>query len=704
MLFAGAEHCGLYITFRIKHLDQINIKEAFLNGIAAQRAGSLTEADHYYTAILKVVPKHPATNYNMGILALGLGKKVEALEFLETAATGSINNEQYWLSYVETLIQLGKVDDLEEIIEKAKSEKYSSCSIEKLEALTRENYAKNLKEISQTKMTELLRLYDDDQLQDVIVKGTKLIEEYPKAFMVWNILGAAHNRMMQSKKALQAFEKVTQLNPQFPDGFNNLGVTFRQLNRQDDAIAAFERALYLRPDFAEAHKNIGNVFKDQGNYEKSAEAYKNSLKFNDRDPNGFHSLAIMLQKQGKRDEAADAYQKALKLNPGSPNYSNNLGVVLQEQGKLDKAVDAYSRALSLKPDYADAHNNLGVALKELGNLEAAMEAYHKAVSFQSDYADARDNMGRLHWLRQDFIRAFELMEWRWKKKQGLIGVKLSSNKPIWSGSDKNKVFVWKEQGIGDEIMFASVFSDAHRKSKKLIVECDKRLLALYRRSFPKSIKFIDDRKTINEKDYDAQIAIGSLPLTFRRELRDFSDASSGWLKADARKVKGLRKKLEAKPNEKVIGITWFTNASDPRSKRRNIPVDLFSKYLTQIPAKYVNLQYGETVEDLSKMRSKFALDVSQVDSLDLFNDLDGLAALISACDIVISIDNATVHLAGALGVDTRVLLPFAPDDRWGINQKDSYWYDSLTLYRQETQGDWQKPFETLKKDVTSISY
>jgi tetratricopeptide (TPR) repeat protein len=334
-------------------------------------------------------------------------------------------------------------------------------------------------------------------------------------------------------------------------------------------------------------------------------------------------------------------------------------------------------------------------------LEDAIEAYEKAVSLEPDHADVYYNMGRLHWLRRDFVRAFELMEWRWKKKQGLIGIKLSSNKPAWSGDVKSEVFVWKEQGIGDEIMFSSILLDADRKSKKLIVECDKRLIPLYRRSFPKRIKFIGDRKIISESEYESQIAIGSLPLAFRRELRDFSDASSGWLKADTRKVKGLRKKLEAKPNEKVIGITWFTNASDPRSKRRNIPVDLFSKYLTQIPAKYVNLQYGETVEDLSKMRSKFALDVSQVDSLDLFNDLDGLAALISACDIVISIDNATVHLAGALGVDTRVLLPFAPDDRWGINQKDSYWYDSLTLYRQETQGDWSNPLKDLEHDLTT---
>ena len=682
-------------------MNKITLEEAFLIGIAAQKDGNLGEADRCYTAILKSVPNHPATNYNMGILALSLGKKAEALGYLEVAVRGNLNNEQYWLSYVETLAQLGKIVDIEQIIEKAKIEKYSQRFIEKVTALAITNHTRNLQEIPQEKMTELLRLYDGNQLQELILKGSTLVDEHPKAFRVWNILGAANNRMMQTKKALKAFEKVTQLNPEFPDGFNNLGVTFRQLNRPDDAIKAFERALYLRSDFAEAYKNMGAVLKDQGNFDKAAEAYRKALKFNSSDPHGFHCLAVMLQKQGKLDEAVDAYQKALKLNPKSPDYNNNLGVVLQEQGKLDKAVDAYSRALSFKPDYADAHNNLGVALKELGNLDGAMEAYRKATALQSDHADAYNNLGRLHWLRQDFVEAFELMEWRWQKKEGLIGIKLKSDKPTWNGSDKKKVFVWKEQGIGDEIMFSSILSDAKRKSKKLIVECDKRLLPLYRRSFPKSIKFENDRKVSTESDYDAQIAIGSLPLAFRRELKDFANISSGWLKADLRKVRGLRKKLDAKPNDKIIGITWFTNASNPLSKRRNIPVDLFAKYLAQIPAQYVNLQYGETADDLSEMRSKFDLEVAQIDGMDLFNDLDGLAALISACDMVISIDNATVHLAGALGVDTRVLLPFAPDDRWGIKQSDSYWYDSLTLYRQETRDDWQKPLTKLKQDVAS---
>ena len=121
-----------------------------------------------------------------------------------------------------------------------------------------------------------------------------------------------------------------------------------------------------------------------------------------------------------------------------------------------------------------------------------------------------------------------------------------------------------------------------------------------------------------------------------------------------------------------------------------------------MPAKYVNLQYGVTADEISPISSKHGLNLNYIEELDLFNDLDGLAALISACDIVISTDNASVHMAGALGIDTRILLPLTADERWGLSSSNSYWYDSVTLYRQEILGDWSKPLECLMTDLKNL--
>ena len=131
---------------------------------------------------------------------------------------------------------------------------------------------------------------------------------------------------------------------------------------------------------------------------------------------------------------------------------------------------------------------------------------------------------------------------------------------------------------------------------------------------------------------------------------------------------------------------------------------LLSNYLQSVPATYVNLQYGVTADELLANSLKYGLNLNCIEGLDLFDDLDGLAALISACDTVISVDNVTVHLAGALGIDSRVLLPLTAEERWGLSSVDSYWYDSVTLYRQKTLADWDDPLQRLMIDLKNLYY
>jgi len=294
------------------------------------------------------------------------------------------------------------------------------------------------------------------------------------------------------------------------------------------------------------------------------------------------------------------------------------------------------------------------------------------------------------------------MEWRWGVEQEFIGTQFISDKPVWDGSDGEQVLVWREQGIGDEIMFSSMFSELNKNSSKIIVECDSRLIPLYKRSFSEDIEFLDDRNAIDNYRYDSQIALGSLPRYLRSRLEDFRKSASGWLKADPQHVSNLRTKLKAAGRERIIGVSWLTKTQRPDAQNRNISLDLLASHLARIPATYVSLQYGDTTEEILSVNSASDIKIQSVEEIDLFSDIDGLAALISACDMVISIDNATVHLAGALGVDTRVLLPFMPDIRWGLGRSDSYWYDQLKLYRQEKEGEWNQPLDLLIQEISKL--
>ena len=447
-----------------------------------------------------------------------------------------------------------------------------------------------------------------------------------------------------------------------------MAVVLNLQGKLDDSIEFFRKAIVLKPDYFEAHNNLGAV----------------------------------LAEQGRLEEAIESYRTALSLKSDYAAAHSNLGAAFKEQGNSREAIRHYNLAIEIDPNYFEAFNNLGAVMYFEGRLDAALAAYERAISLQPDYAEAWINLGRLHWSQKNFEKAFDLLEWRWERLEKFIGKRFVTNKPIWNGAEKLDVFAWAEQGVGDEIMFSSMISELNAKCKKLIVECDKRLFPLYKRSFPAEISFVEDKKKLEDNQFESHLAIGSLPKHFRHKLEDFSAVSSGWLKADPKKAEAFRKKLCAVSGDKVIGISWFTSGTGIESLRRNIRLEMLAEKLAQIPATYVNLQYGDVNDELLRINKTTGTNIVDIEALDIFNDLDGLAALITACDVVVSIDNSTVHLAGALGADTRVLLPKVADERWGLDGRNSYWYDSLKLYRQEEQDDWYKPLENLVKDLKKI--
>ena len=207
----------------------------------------------------------------------------------------------------------------------------------------------------QDMIDQLVNLYNRGQLTAVVLHAQALIEQYPDAFIIWNILGAAHKRLGKTFEASEAFEKVIEINPDYVDGHSNLGVTLQEQGKLDESIMSFKKALSLKPDYTEAHFNMG----------------------------------VTLKEQGKLEKAIEAYRKALALNPDYAEAYNNMGATLQGQGKLEEAIEAYKKALKLKSDYAEAYNNMGNAHKDQDKLEQAIEAYKKALAIKPDYAEAR---------------------------------------------------------------------------------------------------------------------------------------------------------------------------------------------------------------------------------------------------------------------------------------------------------------------------
>ena len=245
----------------------------------------------------------------------------------------------------------------------------------------------------QETINQLINLYNQGLMSAVVEQAQVLKEQYPEAFIIWNILGAANKGLGRVQAASEAFRKVTELNPTYADGFSNLGTCLQEQGKLDEAIGSYKKALLLKPDYVEAHYNMGIALQDQGKLEEAIEAYSKALSLKPDYAEVYNNMGNVLKEQGKLEEATEAYNKALTLKPGYAEAYTNMGVTLKKQGKLEEAIEAYNKALLLKPDYAEAYTNMGVALQEQGKLEEAIEAYNKTLSLKPDYAEAYYNLG-----------------------------------------------------------------------------------------------------------------------------------------------------------------------------------------------------------------------------------------------------------------------------------------------------------------------
>jgi len=314
---------------------ELTIDQALQKAVEAHKAGQVQEADRLYTAILKAQPKHPDANHNLGLLAVSVGKVKEALPFLKTALEANPAKAQFWLSYIDTLIKLDRIEDAKAVLDQAKSKGAKGDGFDKLDkrmrGLTIGSYdnASKGQNPSKDQVQALIDLYNKGQLALVVERAQVLTKRYPEAFSIWNIMGASA----------------------------------AQISQLDLAIFAFKRAIELKPNHANAWYNMGKIFKDQGKLEEAVEAYKKTLTIKLDHAEAYYNMGNALQEQGKLEEAIEAYNKALVIKPDFAEAYNNMGNALQEQDNLDDAIEAYNNAIMTKPDYAEAYKNASELLK-----------------------------------------------------------------------------------------------------------------------------------------------------------------------------------------------------------------------------------------------------------------------------------------------------------------------------------------------------
>ena len=648
----------------------------------------------------------------------------------------------------------------------------------------------------------VLSIYKSGQLLSAFEEAKVLTTDYPGAFVIWNIMGAAAAQLEMLDEAINAFEKVISLKPDYADGYNNLGnalkmqgksneaikafnqaieinpeyvdplynlgIVFKDQDRLDEAVKLFNRvirlkpdyakaynnmglalleqgkplealakynkALELKPDYSEAYANLGNALADMEKFKDALDAYSKSLILNPSNADTLFNIGTTLKAQGRVVDAITSYKEAIKIQPDhfqafnnlgnayrevgddsaaldayykaikfAPDYFqayNNLGTLLRDSGKLDDAVSAYNKALDLKPLYVEAYSNLGNALRYQGCLEDGIASYKKALSINPNYAGAHRNLGFALLNIGKTEEGLEEFEWRWQVPENLEARRHFS-KPAWDGKKSLKgkrILLWSEQGIGDTLLWSCFIPLVSSQADHCILECQEKLVPLLMRSHPDITVQPENREfDASRDDFDFHLPMGSL---YRQLFSKISQQSTtnAFLIPDPARVNYWKERLQSLGDGPYVGIGWKSSKMLPNRMPNYAPLSDWAPLLTLPEVTFINLQYTDFVDDLNSVKSDLGVKVHNFEDLDLLNDIDDVAALCSALDMVVATTSAIPLISAGVGTLTKFAC-------W----KQSSWNNplfqprgsQLDIFYRNTWDPWEPVFGSIAEDIAN---
>lgn len=499
--------------------------------------------------------------------------------------------------------------------------------------------------------------------------------------------GVAMDSMCRYEEAIYCYLEALFCKPDFFNAMFNLGNAYVSINKLEEARACFGRVVESNQNFAAAYLCLGEVEKRMRNFSSALAAFERAIAIDPVCVEAFQGVAEVFQAEERFEDAIAAYVRALELEPGNVAAINMLGTAYQSIEQLDKAEECYRLAITLTPDKLTVLNNLAVVLNSQGRLEEAVKVYRQLLEIDSGYADGHWNLSVALLALGEYSEGWSEFEWRFKKANPVPSRKFSQ--PLWDGSDLagRTILLHAEQGFGDTIQFVRYAVLVSKRGGNVIIECQvnalKRLLL--------SVEGVAGVIVAGEPlpHFDCHLPLMSLPLVFGTTLETIP-AHVPYLFAQTADIEKWRELLEFRGTIRV-GLVWSGRQSQVLNRKRSCPLSAFAQLASVPNVEFYSLQIGEGVEQISKCDPGFPL----IDLTEHVHDFADTAAFISNLDLVVSIDTAVAHLAGALGVRTWILLPYSSDWRWLCGRQDSPWYPSMRLFRQPSQGDWT----SLMKDV-----
>ncbi len=537
-------------------------------------------------------------------------------------------------------------------------------------------------------MRDAVGAHREGRLRDAEKVYARVLKAAPAHFDALNLLGAIKAQQGHVGEAHRLFAAAVKANPAAPSALSNLGQALHALKRSSEALAALDKARALAPNdlgILYQHANVLLSLDRPG--EALAEFEAVLAQMPQQHPPQLAEARIncgLAQAAlGVPEEALAEFDAALALVPGHPAAQYNRGVALLKLGRYEEAVTANDAALAAEAGHVNAWLNRGKALAQLNRYDEAIASYGQVLAIKKDHADAQFNQALALLTQGDYRRGFAAYEWRWRRT-GMAAQK-SRSKPLWLGEyplARKTVLVHAEQGLGDTIQFARYVPMLAASGAKVVLAVQPELQALMSR-LEGAPTVIARGEAAGQQNlaFDVHCPLGSLPLALKTEPGTVP-AHIPYVTADGARLAKWSAEVGALPQPR-IALAWSGNPNHDNDRNRSIALHRLAPLFENGPANFISIQRDLRDEDAQVLAATRIVPIGN--ELEDFADT---AAVLALCDLVITVDTAAAHLAGAMGRPVFVLVPFAPDWRWTLSGDTTPWYPSARLFRQPKPDDW----------------
>ena len=557
-------------------------------------------------------------------------------------------------------------------------------------------------------------------------KLKKFTKENPRDITALYNLGYMCEILKKKDEAISIYEQILKKSNSHWQSRFNLSLIFFHKKQYDKCLPLLEEVLKINDSFHPALREKANVYFHQNKIVESKAIINKFVDINPNDHVGLNIQGLVYLKSNKIEKAQKSFLKGIKINPNYYPILNNLSTCFRQLNEPIIAIDYLKKALKIHPNFTEGIINMGALLIETGRYQEGIK-YLKNVEKKTNNSAVYLNLAIGYFFSENFNEAEKYFEYtekqdpnndnfrknyssfliyqqKYKKAWKLFSKKINKEKFAISGSyidnirkkmssfqnisKSDKILLIKEQGIGDEILFSSIYFDALNTYPNIVIETDERLISLFKRSF-KSNKFIPYKKISGSKNelnnIDKIILAGDLPSKFRNSKSSFPQQA--FLKADSLNVKKVKKTLNQKCKKIKIGFSWLSKRKF-FGEAKSINLKNFLPILKIPEISFINLQYGGYEKEIENLNKKENLNIINYPNIDLFNDFENLAALLTNLDLFITISSSTAHLAGSLGVPTWLIKPKnnASFHYWFQPNNKTPWYPSITLFSQNDES------------------